>query len=201
MNDAGWPTRILRVCASLKLAVTQSVFGTRNMSCVPAVTYWPRRTPISLSWPACGARITVWSRSTSASRTCALAASTLALRPARPTMTVRTSCRPISRAACASLSWASAARSAATCWSRSRLVTQPWAISASTRRVSAWTLSELRLGVGDGGILGQLIGLLRPLRLGRIVEVRDLGQDIGARLSDLGAVNPVLDADEDLRRP
>ncbi|MNV81381.1 hypothetical protein D3C71_1750440 [compost metagenome] len=46
---AGWPMRIFQVWPSLKLATTHKASGTRNSSCEPAVTYWPRRTEASLS--------------------------------------------------------------------------------------------------------------------------------------------------------
>src|SRR4249919_2922265 len=137
VKRTGWPGRIRAVCASLKFAMIQRSFGTSETSCVPLVTYWPRRTPTSPICPLSGAWMIVLPRSISASRNCACAAATCASRPARPTSTVRKSCRAISLLERACSSCASAWCNAATVWSRSRMEIEPSPTRSSARAMSA----------------------------------------------------------------
>ena len=84
----GWPSRMPAIWVSLKLAMIHIRSGTMAMSCVPAVTYCPSRTPTSPSSPSCGATMRVFCRSISASCTAASAPCTAASRDCRLTITV-----------------------------------------------------------------------------------------------------------------
>ena len=136
------PMRTWAVWVSLKLATTHSVCGTTYMSWEPAVTYWPRRTPTSLTWPSPGACTTVLSRLIWAWRSWASAIWTWASSEARFTVVALIFWALISMSAWALATLVDARRAVARTLSRSLSETEPRSDSACTRCSSAAARSD-----------------------------------------------------------